>query len=480
MTDTLPISQLPNGQAIQAVSAGATVPINRASIGLSEPRDAQFITVSASAAYFENLTTPSGRFTTVSAGTGYFNTVISATGNFAVVSAPIGRFTTVSADVIYTNSLIASAATYTLVSAPTINANVANLTTINSTTINATTVSAPTGNFGTGNFTTVSAGTGNIATLNSTNVNGTTGTFTTVTAGTANVGTVNATTVTAATGNFTTGNFTTINAATVSGATANFNVGNFATVSASAGRFAVVSAATAILPSSGGTGRASLTSKNLLIGAGTAALTFLAPGASGTVVGSNGTDWVAVSAGGGAGGAMVLLSTQTASSSANINFNSTFITSTYKNYLITWKNVAPANDGSQFLLRVSEDNGSTIKTTSGDYANLQSGNNTNTPTPTGGGTATGTSILLTCNGVGVMGNATNENGSGHVFIFDPTSTGTYKDFEGQATYVTDDGYFAGMTFWGDYRSTTNALNYLRFQMGSGNIASGIFNLYGIT
>lgn len=43
----------------------------------------------------------------------------------------------------------------------------------------------------------------------------------------------------------------------------------------------------------GGTGRSTLTSKNILIGAGTSAVAFLAPGAAGTVVKSDGTDWVA-------------------------------------------------------------------------------------------------------------------------------------------------------------------------------------------
>lgn len=43
----------------------------------------------------------------------------------------------------------------------------------------------------------------------------------------------------------------------------------------------------------GGTGRSTLTSKNILIGAGTSAVAFLAPGAADTVVKSDGTDWVA-------------------------------------------------------------------------------------------------------------------------------------------------------------------------------------------
>jgi len=43
----------------------------------------------------------------------------------------------------------------------------------------------------------------------------------------------------------------------------------------------------------GGTGASSLTAKNLLVGAGTSPVAFLAPGAADTVVKSDGTDWVA-------------------------------------------------------------------------------------------------------------------------------------------------------------------------------------------
>lgn len=46
----------------------------------------------------------------------------------------------------------------------------------------------------------------------------------------------------------------------------------------------------------GGTGRSTLTSKNILIGAGTSAVAFLAPGAADTVIKSDGTDWIAGSA----------------------------------------------------------------------------------------------------------------------------------------------------------------------------------------
>jgi hypothetical protein len=50
----------------------------------------------------------------------------------------------------------------------------------------------------------------------------------------------------------------------------------------------------------GGTGRTSLTANNLLIGAGTSAVNFVAPGTSGNVLTSNGTTWTSAAPAGGA------------------------------------------------------------------------------------------------------------------------------------------------------------------------------------
>jgi hypothetical protein len=53
----------------------------------------------------------------------------------------------------------------------------------------------------------------------------------------------------------------------------------------------------------GGTGAATLTANNVLLGAGTSAVTFVAPGSNGNVLTSNGTTWT--SAAGSAGGALI-------------------------------------------------------------------------------------------------------------------------------------------------------------------------------
>ena len=57
---------------------------------------------------------------------------------------------------------------------------------------------------------------------------------------------------------------------------------------------------TGTLPvANGGTGAATLTSNNVLLGAGTSAVTFVAPGSSGNVLTSDGSTWTSAAAGGG-------------------------------------------------------------------------------------------------------------------------------------------------------------------------------------
>lgn len=68
--------------------------------------------------------------------------------------------------------------------------------------------------------------------------------------------------------------------------------------------------AAVLLPSSGGTGQSSLTANNVLLGNGTSAVNFVAPGTNGNVLTSNGTTWTSGSAPGfPAGTAMMFVQT---------------------------------------------------------------------------------------------------------------------------------------------------------------------------
>lgn len=62
----------------------------------------------------------------------------------------------------------------------------------------------------------------------------------------------------------------------------------------------VSTSATGTLPvANGGTGQASLTANNVILGNGTSAVSFVAPGTTGNVLTSNGTTWVSSAGGSG-------------------------------------------------------------------------------------------------------------------------------------------------------------------------------------
>jgi hypothetical protein len=79
-----------------------------------------------------------------------------------------------------------------------------------------------------------------------------------------------------------------------------FNLSQFANKVNTSGQADLTTAVTGTLPvANGGTGATTLTSGDVLIGAGTGAVTSVAAGASGNVLTSNGTTWTSAASGGG-------------------------------------------------------------------------------------------------------------------------------------------------------------------------------------
>jgi hypothetical protein len=172
-------------------------------------------------------------------------------------------------------------------------------------------------------------------------------------------------------------------------------------------------------------------------------------------------------------GALVLLSTVTASNSATMDIESTF-SSTYSKYLISMSGLVCQTDGAQLqmLLKI----GGTYLTTASyvDYeirtqssANAYSGFANPVASP-------GTFVSVHS----ILGNVGGENATFDLYISNPSSTTLQKLF-----------YFlgAGHTNAGEVRyiqgvgcnTGTAALTGVRFVMASGNITSGVARLYGI-
>jgi len=177
-------------------------------------------------------------------------------------------------------------------------------------------------------------------------------------------------------------------------------------------------------------------------------------------------------------GSLILLSTQTASSSANISFTSG-IDSTYDSYVFKFYNIHPATDNVQFEFNMSTDSGSNYnvtKTSSFFYSgHNESGTNTYLEYNVTQDLAQSTAFQPIAHEVG---NDADQSCSGSLQLFNPASTTYVKHFIantniGQINNYTYNAYSAG------YGNTTSAINAVRFQMSSGNIDDGIIKMYGV-
>jgi len=177
-------------------------------------------------------------------------------------------------------------------------------------------------------------------------------------------------------------------------------------------------------------------------------------------------------------GSLILLSTQTASASASIEFTSG-IDSTYDSYVFKYISIHPATNGANFEFNMSTDGGSTYAvtktTTYVDAYHIENDTAAGLEYYTAGDLAQSTAYQTL--GISV-GNGADETISGQIQIFNPSSNTFVKHFISRANtyYSADyslDNYVAG------YGNTTNAIDAVQFKMSSGNIDDGIIKMYGV-
>ena len=182
-------------------------------------------------------------------------------------------------------------------------------------------------------------------------------------------------------------------------------------------------------------------------------------------------------------GAITLIKTLTASSSANLSFvhgsSSVVLDNTYPIYLFKIINCHPATDEVDFSFQGSVNSGSGYGVTMTSTGFTAYHNE--------GGTA---------QGVGYEGQLDQEQGTGfhqlsydtsndsdHVingelFLFDPSNTTFVKHFLARTSNNHYNNYELD-TYSGGYFNTTSAINAIQFKFGSGNIDAGTIKLYGI-
>ena len=78
-----------------------------------------------------------------------------------------------------------------------------------------------------------------------------------------------------------------------------------------------------------------------------------------------------------------------------------------------------------------------------------------------------------------IGNATGENANFEITLYDPLATDNFKAFSSKANVIHPDGNSLFLQAEGFYNNGQSALSGIEIDPASGNIASGIFKLYGL-
>ena len=177
-------------------------------------------------------------------------------------------------------------------------------------------------------------------------------------------------------------------------------------------------------------------------------------------------------------GKLILLSTQTASSSANISFTSG-IDSTYDSYVFKFINIHPQNDASIFSFQgdtgTNTNYNQTITSTYFYARHDQTGAVGQISYDGGSDQAQGTAFQR----IGTeIGNGNSENASGYLQIFNPSSSIFVKHFLGDIQNFESNGY-SFRVFSAGYFNTITPLTRFQFKMSSGNIDDGIIKMYGV-
>jgi len=177
-------------------------------------------------------------------------------------------------------------------------------------------------------------------------------------------------------------------------------------------------------------------------------------------------------------GKMTLISSQTASGSASIEFTSG-IDSTYPIYHFEFINIHPATDVAEFVFNLSTDGGSnynvTKTSTSFGAYHREADNSAGLEYDTSNDLAQSTSDKYIATNV----SSDNDSGcSGFLKLFSPSSTTFVKHFIGSSSRFDSNPDMYHNNFAG-YGNTTSSINAIIFRMNSGNIDSGTIKLYGI-
>ena len=178
------------------------------------------------------------------------------------------------------------------------------------------------------------------------------------------------------------------------------------------------------------------------------------------------------------GSSLVLLSTQTASSSSTIDFTSD-IDSTYKEYQFHFVDIHPGTNNVTFSFQVDTGTNTNynITTTSTFFRASHNEDDSGTALQyrTSDDQGQGTGFNKLCQ---TVGNDNDQSCTGILHLFDPSSTTFIKHFIA-TTNGCHEGDITREVFTAGYFNTTTALTRVRFKFDSGNIDAGTIKMYGV-
>ena len=178
------------------------------------------------------------------------------------------------------------------------------------------------------------------------------------------------------------------------------------------------------------------------------------------------------------GGNLILLSTQTASSSSTISFTSN-IDSTYKEYIFKFYDLNPGTDASYFQFQADTGTNTsynqTMTTTWFNSYHNEADSGTNLGYSTGDDQAQGTAFQSI---TGLIGNGADESGAGILHIFDPSNSTFTKHYMSRMQYL-DRNDASIEIYSAGYFNTTTALTRFQFKFHQGNF-DGVIKLYGVS
>ena len=179
------------------------------------------------------------------------------------------------------------------------------------------------------------------------------------------------------------------------------------------------------------------------------------------------------------GGGLNLISTQTASSSANLSFTSG-IDSTYKEYIFKFYNMHPATDNVKWTFQSDTGTNTNYNQTITSTDFIAQHSESDSATELGYASANDQAQGTAFQPIGqLIGNGNDECVSGTLHIFDPSNTTFVKHFIANTNVYRQDDY-TREHFTAGYFNTTTALTRFRFKFDSGNTDSGVVKLYGIS